>query len=47
MEYNENPWLMCLDSSLFMLAISAGINCLMNLFGQGAQYGLLTLFVIG
>ncbi|AZR98341.1 TPA: DUF1129 domain-containing protein [Streptococcus suis] len=46
-EYNENPWLMWLDSSLFMLAIIAGINGLMNLLGQGAQYGLLTLFVIG
>lgn len=32
-EYNENPWLMWLDSSLFMLAIIAGINGLMNLFG--------------
>lgn len=46
-EYNENPWLMWLDSSLFMLAIIAGINGLMNLFNQGAQYGLVTLLVIG
>lgn len=46
-EYNENPWLMWLDSSLFMLAIISGINGLMNLFGQGAQYGLVTLLVIG
>lgn len=46
-EYNENPWLMWLDSSLFMLAIIAGINGLMNLLGQGAQYGLFTLLVIG
>lgn len=46
-EYNENPWLMWLDSSLFMLAIIAGINGLMNIFGQGAQYGLVTLLVIG
>ncbi len=46
-EYNENPWLMWLDSSLFMLAIIAAINGLMNLFGQGAQYGLVTLLVIG
>ncbi|HEM5489636.1 TPA: DUF1129 family protein [Streptococcus suis] len=46
-EYNENPWLMWLDSSLFMLAIIAGINGVMNLLGQGAQYGLLTLLVIG
>ncbi|HEM2651710.1 TPA: DUF1129 domain-containing protein [Streptococcus suis] len=47
MEYNENPWLMWLDSSLLMLAIIAGINGLMNLLGQGARYGLLTLLVIG
>ena len=46
-EYNENPWLMWLDSSLFMLAIIAGINGLMNLLGQGAQYGFFTLLVIG
>ncbi|HFI0644377.1 TPA: DUF1129 domain-containing protein [Streptococcus suis] len=46
-EYNENPWLMWLDSSLFMLAIIAGINGVMNLLGQGAQYGLFTLLVIG
>ncbi|MFX3837047.1 DUF1129 family protein, partial [Streptococcus suis] len=46
-EYNENPWLMWIDSSLLMLAIIAGINGLMNVFGQGAQYGLLSLFVIG
>ncbi len=46
-EYNENPWLMWLDSSLFMLAVIAGINGVMNLFGQGAQYGLITLLVIG
>ena len=42
-EYNENPWLMWVDSSLLMLAIIAGVNGLMNLFGQGAQYGLVTL----
>ncbi|MFX3787102.1 DUF1129 family protein, partial [Streptococcus suis] len=30
-----------------MLAIIAGINGLMYLFGQVAQDGLLTLFVIG
>lgn len=46
-EYNENPWLMWVDSSLLMLAIIAGVNGLMNLFGQGAQYGLVTLLVIG
>lgn len=46
-EYNENPWLMWLDSSLLMLAIIAGINGLMNLLGQGSQYGLFTLLVIG
>ncbi|NQJ68137.1 DUF1129 family protein [Streptococcus suis] len=45
--YNENPWLMWLDSSLFMLALIAGINGIMNLLGQGAQYGLVTLLVIG
>lgn len=44
--YNENPWLMWLDSSLLMLAIIGGLNGLMNLFGQGAQYGLVTLLVI-
>lgn len=46
-ELNENPWLMWLDSSLFMLALIAGINGVMNLLGQGAQYGLVTLLVIG
>ncbi|HEL9630408.1 TPA: DUF1129 family protein [Streptococcus suis] len=46
-EFNENPWLMWLDSSLFMLALIAGINGVMNLLGQGAQYGLVTLLVIG
>ena len=38
-EYNENPWLMWVDSSLLMLAIIAGVNGLMNLFGQGAYDG--------
>lgn len=46
-EFNENPWLMWLDSSLLMLALIAGLNGLLNLFGQGSQYGLITLLVIG
>lgn len=46
-ELNENPWLMWLDSSLLMLAIISLVNGVMNLFGQGTQYGLLTLLIIG
>lgn len=46
-EFNENPWLMWLDSSLLMLAIIGGMNGVMNLLGQGAHYGILTLLVIG
>lgn len=45
--YNENPWLMWLDSSLLMIAAIGGINGLLNYFGQGTAYGLLTLLVIG
>ncbi|HFU4488893.1 TPA: DUF1129 domain-containing protein [Streptococcus suis] len=45
--YNENPWLMWLDSSLLMLALIGAINGIMNLLGQGSQYGLITLLVIG
>ncbi|MDG3131419.1 DUF1129 family protein [Streptococcus suis] len=45
-EYNENPWLMWVDSSLLMLTIIAGINGFMSFFKQGSEYGIITLFVI-
>lgn len=46
--YNENPWLMWLDSSLFILALLGVLNGVLNLFRtSGNQYGILSMLVIG
>lgn len=46
--YNENPWLMWLDSSLFILALLGVLNGALNLFqASGNQYGILSMLVIG
>lgn len=44
---NDNPWLMWLDSSLLILAILGLINGVMNYFGQGSQYGIVTFLIVG
>lgn len=43
---NENPWLMWLDGSLLIMTLLGFVNGAMNLFGQGAPYGILTFLII-
>lgn len=43
---NENLWLMWLDSSLLLLAIIGIVNGLMNSFGAGVNYGIITMLLI-
>ncbi|CQR24342.1 membrane protein [Streptococcus varani] len=44
---NDNPWLMWVDSSLLIIALLGFVNGAMNLFTQGAQYGILTFIIVG
>lgn len=44
-EQNENPWLMWLDSSLLIMALLGLFSGMLNAFGSGSQYGVLTFFI--
>lgn len=44
---SDNPWLMWVDSSLLIIALLGFVNGAMNLFTQGAQYGILTFIIVG
>lgn len=42
---NDNPWLMWLDASFFAMGALGLFTGLLNLFGRGNQYGILTFFL--